>query len=99
MLFGECLGGALYVEDFIRICHKVGFADPRELSRDVIEVTDPELAELVGDTTFYSITYRAFKVPGLESLCEDYGELSFHRRPGPRSTLLRVRDALSTQPA
>jgi len=38
VLFGECLGGALYVEDFIRICHDVGFTDPRELSRDVIEV-------------------------------------------------------------
>jgi len=28
---------------------------------------------LVGDTTFYSITYRAFKLPQLETLCEDYG--------------------------
>ena len=38
VLWGECLSGALYIEDFKRICHDVGFADPREVSRDVIEV-------------------------------------------------------------
>jgi hypothetical protein len=32
LLYGECLGGALYVEDFVRICRSVGFADPRVLS-------------------------------------------------------------------
>jgi ubiquinone/menaquinone biosynthesis C-methylase UbiE len=37
VLVGECLGGALYTEDFRRICQDVGFRDPRMLSCDEIE--------------------------------------------------------------
>ena len=29
VLLGECLGGAMYVEDFKRLCVATGFADPR----------------------------------------------------------------------
>jgi hypothetical protein len=29
VLLGECLGGALYTEDFVRLCREVGFLDPR----------------------------------------------------------------------
>jgi len=76
VLLGECLGGALYTEDFIRICHEVGFTDPRELARAPIEVHDPELKELCGNAKFYSITYRCFKLSTLETLCEDYGQVA-----------------------
>ena len=41
VLLGECLGGALYTEDFVRLCREVGFADPRQLSSSVIEVRLP----------------------------------------------------------
>jgi SAM-dependent methyltransferase len=75
ILLGECLGGALYVEDFIRVARSVGFMDPRVLSSNTIDVLDPELAPLLGEAKFYSITYRLFKVPGrIETLCEDYGQ-------------------------
>eukprot|EP00455_Lapot_gusevi_P004494 TRINITY_DN1185_c0_g3_i1.p1 TRINITY_DN1185_c0_g3~~TRINITY_DN1185_c0_g3_i1.p1 ORF type:complete len:355 (-),score=83.02 TRINITY_DN1185_c0_g3_i1:67-1131(-) len=80
VLFGECLGGALYIQDFIRLCHEVGFLDPREMIRTPIKVHDEELAALVGNTQFYSITYRLFKLPGLlESKCEDYGQVAYYR--------------------
>ena len=78
VLWGECLAGALYIEDFKRICHRVGFSDPRELKRSVIEVTDPELQEVIGPINFYSITYRCFKLPTLETLCEDYGQVAYY---------------------
>ncbi len=39
MLLGECLGGALYVQDFIRLCRAAGFQDPRALSTSEIEVS------------------------------------------------------------
>lgn len=78
VLWGECLSGALYVEDFKRICNDVGFADPREVSRDVIEVLDPELSDLLGTTKFYSITYRCFKMEAMESLCENYGQVAYY---------------------
>lgn len=38
VLLGECLGGALYVQDFLRLCRQVGFTDPRQLSITPIEV-------------------------------------------------------------
>jgi SAM-dependent methyltransferase len=74
VLFGECIAGALYIEDFKRICRQVGFVDPREVSRVLITVEDPELKQIVGDAQFYSITYRLFKLTDLEDLCEDYGQ-------------------------
>ncbi len=76
VLLGECLGGALYAEDFLRLARAAGFADPRRAAPPTpFAVTDPELAVLVGGARFFSITYRLFKLPGrLESLCEDYGQ-------------------------
>ena len=40
-----------------------------------MEVTDPELKDVVGEAQFYSITYRLFKLPNLETECEDYGQV------------------------
>eukprot|EP00055_Hartaetosiga_balthica_P008367 m.30987 g.30987 ORF g.30987 m.30987 type:complete len:391 (+) comp6267_c0_seq1:81-1253(+) len=79
VLFGECLGGALYEHDFVQLCKSVGFADPREVSRTEIEVTDPELSALVGRTRFFSITYRLFKLSELEPYCEDYGQVAIYK--------------------
>mmetsp|Transcript_4909 Transcript_4909/g.8981 ORF Transcript_4909/g.8981 Transcript_4909/m.8981 type:complete len:373 (-) Transcript_4909:121-1239(-) len=79
VMLGECLGGALYIEDFIRICRNVGFTDPRRLSIDPITVTDPELQELCGNARFFSITYRCFKLSNLETLCEDYGQVGYYK--------------------
>jgi len=79
VLLGECLGGALYIEDFKRICHEVGFSDPRALAAAPIEVHDPELKELCGNAKFYSITYRCFKLKSLETLCEDYGQTATYK--------------------
>ncbi|KAJ2403008.1 hypothetical protein GGI23_000290 [Coemansia sp. RSA 2559] len=61
VLLGECIGGALYAEEFERISRDVGFVQPRVLSVAHIEINDPELRALVRDTRFYSITYRLFK--------------------------------------
>ncbi|KAJ9462239.1 putative arsenite methyltransferase [Diplonema papillatum] len=80
VLWGECISGALYIEDFIRESNKAGFTDPRELSRDEIKVLDPELSAITGNAKFYSITYRLFKLPGmLETKCEDYGQFAVYK--------------------
>lgn len=79
VLWGECLAGALYVEDFKRMCRKVGFTDPRFLTCTEIEVKDPKLKEICGNAKFYSITYRLFKLNNLETLCEDYGQVSTYK--------------------
>jgi SAM-dependent methyltransferase len=81
ILLGECLGGAMYIEDFKRLCHRTGFADPRVLAGHAIEITDEKLADALGEAKFYSLTYRLFKLPEgrLESLCEDYGQYAVYK--------------------
>jgi arsenite methyltransferase len=73
-LYGECLGGALYWNDFQRLARRHGFADPRLVTDRPLAITDPKLAARVGNLRFYSATYRLFKIDALESACEDYGQ-------------------------
>ncbi|XXQ34923.1 Methyltransferase domain-containing protein [Plasmodiophora brassicae] len=86
ILLGECLGGALYVNDFIRLAKQAGFADPRVLSKAPINVTDPALKEKLGLANFYSITFRLFKLDNLETLCEDYGQIAVYKGTIPGHT-------------
>ena len=74
VLYGECLGGALYWLDFMRLAHAHGFADPRLVDDRPLAVTDPALAARVGALKFYSATWRLFKLDALETACEDYGQ-------------------------
>lgn len=73
-LYGECLAGALYWNDFLSIAKASGFADPRLVSSRPITVNDPSIARRLGAARFFSATYRLFKLDGLESHCEDYGQ-------------------------
>jgi arsenite methyltransferase len=73
VLYGECLSGALYWNDFLQISKEVGFKDPRVIESKTITIENKELEEKVGDIKFYSVTYRLFKMPRLEADCEDYG--------------------------
>ncbi len=74
VLYGECLGGALYWNDFERLAQSVGFADPRLFEDRPLEVTAPELSARIGNLSFFSATYRLFKLDDLEPDCEDYGQ-------------------------
>ena len=74
LLWGECLSGALYWNDFLNIAKRAGFADPRAMDDHPISIENDEIKELVGDINFYSVTYRLMKIDGLESDCEDYGQ-------------------------
>ncbi len=75
ILRGECLGGAMYREDFRRIMTKIGWADFRYVSSTVSTIGNPEIEDLVGNITFTSYTISAFKIPDLiEDISEDYGQ-------------------------
>ena len=74
VLYGECLSGALYWNDFEHMARRAGFVDPRVVSSSPITVENPDILEQVGDIKFYSVTYRLFKLPTLEPDCEDYGQ-------------------------
>jgi SAM-dependent methyltransferase len=75
VLLGECLGGALYWEDFRRIMEALGCPDVRIVTHSPISLNDAEVAAKIGMVKFYSATIRAFKMP-LEDRCEDYGQVA-----------------------
>lgn len=79
VLYGECLGGALYWNDFLRLAQRQGFADPRLVEDRPLVVTDSVLADKLGNLRFFSATYRLFRLDGLETACEDYGQAVIYR--------------------
>lgn len=78
-IWGECLGGAMYWNDFENLAKKVGFADPRVVESTEIEINNPHLEKKLAGFEFYSVTYRLFKIANLESHCEDYGQAVIYR--------------------
>jgi arsenite methyltransferase len=83
VLYGECLGGALYWNDFLRLAERQGFTDPRLVTDRPLAITDAELLPRVGNLRFFSATYRLFKLDRLESACEDYGQAVIYRGSMP----------------
>jgi SAM-dependent methyltransferase len=79
VLYGECLSGALYWNDFLRLARQAGFTDPRLVSDRPLEITDAELAARTGAIRFFSATYRLFHLPELEDACEDHGQAVIYR--------------------
>ncbi|RMG00160.1 MAG: DUF3641 domain-containing protein, partial [Nitrospirae bacterium] len=79
VLLGECLAGAMYIEDFRRLLNKLGCVDYRVVSRRKISIDNQEIAEKIGMVDFYSITVRAFKLDDLEDICEDYGQVAIYK--------------------
>lgn len=84
VLLGECLGGALYIEDFRRIMREVGCLDYRVVSKRRLTLDNPEIERKAGMVDFYSVTVRAFKLD-LEDLCEDYGQVATYLGTIPES--------------
>lgn len=76
ILRGECLGGALYVEDFRRCLSRAGCDDFRICAMHPIAIGDADIEARLGMISFHSITVRAFKLNNLEDRCEDYGQVA-----------------------
>lgn len=79
VLYGECLGGALYWNDFLRLARAAGFTDPRLVEDRPLAIENAEVQAKVGNLRFYSATYRLFKLGDLEPDCEDYGQAARYR--------------------
>ncbi len=77
VLHGECLSGAMYIEDFRRMLRQVGCLDYRIVSSGIIELNDPEVERQAGMIKFYSMTVRVFKCE-FEDICEDYGQVAYY---------------------
>lgn len=79
VLYGECLSGALYWNDFLTIAKKAGFEDPRLVTHRPLTIENPVLEARVAPLSFTSSTYRLFKLEGLEPACEDYGQAVIYK--------------------
>ncbi len=73
VLYGECLSGALYWNDFENLAKAAGFSDPRLVEDRVLTIENPEIEAKLDGIGFHSATYRLFKL-ALEPACEDYGQ-------------------------
>ena len=89
VLWGECLSGALYWNDFQNLAKKCGFKDPRLVEDAPITIENPDVQkkmESMGhkNLEFYSATYRLFQLDCLEPHCEDYGQAVIYKGTIPR---------------
>lgn len=85
VLYGECLSGALYWNDFLRLAKEAGFNDPRMVESRLLTIENPVLETRVAPLKFLSATYRLFKLPELEPDCEDYGQAVIYKGTIPHA--------------
>jgi arsenite methyltransferase len=78
VILGECLGGAMYVDDFRRMLREVGFLDYRIQTRRRLDITDKEIIQKAGMIDFYSMTVRTFNTE-FEDICENYGHVAYYK--------------------
>lgn len=74
ILRGECLSGAMYIEDFRRMLASYGVKAFYDVSVEELHVGDFRIATKLGCATFYSHTVRAIKSADLEDREENYGQ-------------------------
>ncbi|MCB0328055.1 MAG: methyltransferase domain-containing protein [Bdellovibrionales bacterium] len=81
VLLGECLGGAMYTEDFRRMMIANGCPDYRTVSTTPLAIEDGEIFNKIGMVQFTSDTVRVFKIASLEDRCEDFGQIATYKTP------------------
>ncbi|MBQ9001551.1 MAG: arsenosugar biosynthesis radical SAM protein ArsS, partial [Eggerthellaceae bacterium] len=74
ILRGECLSGAMYIEDFRRMLADYGVKAFYDVAVEELHIGDFRIATKLGCATFYSHTVRAVKSPDLEDREENYGQ-------------------------
>ncbi|KAL7717020.1 methyltransferase domain-containing protein [Entamoeba marina] len=74
LLYGECISGAMYYNDFLNVAKKVGFVSPRLVTSRRLTIDREEVEKKVEGYSFFSATYRLFKCDGLEQGEEDFGD-------------------------
>ena len=79
LLYGECLSGALYWNDFVNLAKACGFVDPRLVEDRPLTIDNPAIEAKIGHIDFFSATYRLFKIDDLEPACEDYGQAVIYK--------------------
>lgn len=90
---GECLGGALYWNDFLSLAKAAGFIDPRLVTDRPLTIGNAALKEKLAPAEFHSATYRLFRIEGLEPACEDYGQAVRYKGGVPEAETVFMLDS------
>jgi arsenite methyltransferase len=85
VLYGECLSGALYWNDFLTFAKRAGFGDPRLETHRPLTIENPDLEARVAPLKFLSSTYRLFKLDELDATAEDYGQAVIYKGTVPNA--------------
>ncbi|WP_323838951.1 methyltransferase domain-containing protein [Photorhabdus africana] len=78
LIVGECIGDAMYFEDFVRLARAAGFLDVRVTAKRMKTIANPAIEAKLRGAKLYSITLRLFKMD-LEDRCEDYGQVAIYK--------------------
>lgn len=78
MLVGECLGGAMFTEDFRRVMQKCGWPSFRYMEVTPATIDNPEVEGMIGNIKFTSRTVRAVKHPHIEDTEDQYGQFAVY---------------------
>ncbi len=92
ILYGECLSGAFYWNDFQNLAKQCGFTDPRLVEDRPLTIKNKEIEKLIGHIGFFSATYRLWKIDGLEPACEDYGQAVVYKGTIPAQSAAYLLD-------
>jgi 2-polyprenyl-3-methyl-5-hydroxy-6-metoxy-1,4-benzoquinol methylase len=89
VLWGECLSGALYWNDFVNMAIRAGFTDPRVVEDAPVPIGNRRLQAQIDEAgasglAFYSATYRLWKIDNLEPDRQDYGQAVLYKGTLPR---------------
>ena len=77
VLVGECLGGAMYTEDFRRMLYRLGVPDYRVVSSES-STSNPDLERRCGNACFTN-DRALLQASQLEDRCEDYGQVAWYQ--------------------
>jgi arsenite methyltransferase len=91
VIWGECLSGALYWNDFNTMAKQAGFTDIRLVEDAPVKITNAKVADVLAHDgrgiCFVSATYRLFKIDALEPDCEDYGQAVTYKGTIPHAPM------------
>lgn len=79
VLYGECLSGALYWNDYKAIVRAAGFADARVVEHRRLDIIDRGVQAKIDPIRFASVTARLIRLDTLEPACEDYGQAVIYK--------------------
>ncbi len=86
ILRGECLSGAMYVEDFRRMLANLGTQVCYDVAHEGLEVGDFQIATKLGSIGFASRTMRAIKCQAFEDREEDYQQTATYLGTMPENS-------------